>query len=123
MTKTNTQTKTAAAAAKGKPATRKPAAPKAPRNAKADKVLHKPLGKADRVAVQRLKGNRKIKPLVKAADIAAKPGTWRHALISIALASKDTDSAKATLKAHSEFGSQRMDFGWLVANKFVAYAD
>lgn len=128
---TNTATKTAEisakaatpkAPAKGRapkaPAGKAPAAPKAAKP-KVAADLHKPLAKADQVAVARLKGSRAYKPLTSIGKVAARPGSWRYAMIAAALGNKDTDKAKAAVPA--EFAGKAIDFAFLAANRYIEF--
>lgn len=115
MTKTNatasTKTRAAKAAKAAKPTAAKGAAPKA--------VGHKPLPKAEQAPVVRLKGNATYRPLVKLSAVAAKPGTWRYAMIEAALSNKSTDAAKAAIPA--AFAGKKIDFAFLAANKYIEF--
>jgi hypothetical protein len=107
---TNATTKTVARAAKA-------AKPKAPAKVASG---HKPLAKAEQAPVIRLKGNRKYRPLVKLATVAAKPGTWRYTMIATVLAAKDTDAAKRAVP--DAFAGKNIDFAFLSANKYIEFA-
>lgn len=123
MTKTNattsTKTRAAKAAKAAKPTAAKGAAPKAAKAPAPKAVGHKPLPKAEQAPVIRLKGNAPYKALVKLDKVAAKPGTWRYAMIEAALSNKSTDAAKAAIPA--AFAGKKIDFAFLAANKYIEF--
>lgn len=84
-------------------------------------VGHKPLPKAEQAPVIRLKGNAPYKALVELDKVAAKPGTWRYAMIEAALSNKSTDAAKAAIPA--AFAGKKIDFAFLTANKYIEYIE
>lgn len=65
--------------------------------------------------------DRPYKALVAPADITARDGTWRRMLILTALAATNTAAADAALKKHREFGSRKIDWRWLAAQKYIAF--
>jgi hypothetical protein len=78
---------------------------------------------ARKVEKVKASGNRTYKVLLKPADITAREGTWRRAMIDVTIAHKDTDSANAAMLKHREFSKNKIDFKFMANNKYIEFTD
>lgn len=73
---------------------------------------------------EKSKANRQYVVITKMADVNAREGTWRRAMMECVLNNKDTDSANACMLKNREFGStHKIDFRFMVNNGHIKYKD
>lgn len=54
--------------------------------------------------------------------INAKPGSWRHHMLTTMQKAKDTDSAKAAHAKSGNFSANKLDFNWAASQGYIVWA-
>lgn len=111
-----------------KPAAKKEAATKpvtAKEKAKAATAAAKARTEAKKEVRKDLKvgANRAYKVLVPVAKLAARPDSWRYAMLAAICGAKDTDGAKALIAKNRQFKDRKLDFSWAAAQKYIQFTN